>query len=90
MRILVLFVTMRQVVKKDHEDILPEKFVKMAKEHKWRLKDKRFQRQGEGDQGLEQFVCSTNHGTVDIMATEPKWIKATFYILFNLRYLSLG
>ena len=44
MRILVLFVTMRQVVKKDHKDIPTEKFVKMAKEHKWRLKGKRFQR----------------------------------------------
>ena len=62
----------------------------MAKEHKWKLKGKRFQRQGEGDQGLEQFGCSTNHGTVNIMATEPKWIWATFYKLFNLRYLSLS
>ena len=49
MRILVLFVTMRQVVKKDHKDIPPEKFVKIAKGHKWKLKGKRFQRQGEGD-----------------------------------------
>ena len=44
MRILVLFVTMRRVVKKDHKDIPPEKFVKMAKEHKWELKDKRSHR----------------------------------------------
>ncbi len=44
MRILVLFVTMRQVVKKDHKDISIEKFVKMAKEHKWRLMGKRYQR----------------------------------------------
>ena len=44
MRILVLFVTMRQVVKKDHKDIPPEKFVKMAKVHKWKLEGKRFQR----------------------------------------------
>lgn len=25
-------------VKKDHKDIPPEKFVKMGKEHKWKLK----------------------------------------------------
>ena len=45
MRILVLFVTMRQVVKKDHKDIPTAKFVKMAKVHKWKLGGgKRFQR----------------------------------------------
>jgi len=27
-----------------NEDLIPEKFVKMAKEHKWKLKGKRFQR----------------------------------------------
>ena len=64
MRILVLFVTMRQVVKKDHKDIPPEKFVKMAKEHKWELKDKRSHRQGEGDL---HFVGELNQSQNNVM-----------------------
>jgi len=32
------------LLSEDLKDISPEKFVKMAKEHKWKLKGKRFQR----------------------------------------------
>ena len=45
----------------------PEKFVKIAKEHKWRLKDKRFQRQGEGD---PLFVGEVDQSQNKLMASE--------------------